>query len=140
MNFWYFVMRRVIDDSLEYFFILWERRKKKWRNLIGREKSILISAIKNASIFHAIRMQIRMILTVCSVIARYMPWVRNAVGISGIRKRELKTAQTVCFRISEKTMGMSQENTRNWLIWWKEQRKVSANKRRMRRCLERSEQ
>ena len=32
------------------------------------------------------------------------------------RKRELKTAQTVCFRISEKTMGMSQENTRNWLI------------------------
>ena len=52
-------------------------------------------------------------LTVCSVIARYMPWVRNAVGISGIRKRELKTAQTVCFRISEKTMDMSQENTRN---------------------------
>ena len=40
----------------------------------------------------------------------------NAVGISGIRKRELKTAQTVCFRISEKTMDMSQENTRNWLI------------------------
>ena len=41
---------------------------------------------------------------------------KNAVGISGIRKRELKTAQTVCFRISEKTMDMSQENTRNWLI------------------------
>ena len=57
-----------------------------------------------------------MILTVCFVIARYMPWVRNAVGSSGIRKMELKTAQTVCFRISEKTMGMSQENTRNWLI------------------------
>ena len=31
-------------------------------------------------------------------------------------ERELKTAQTVCFRISEKTMDMSQENTRNWLI------------------------
>ena len=46
-----------------------------------------------------------MILTVFSVIARYMPWVRNAVGISGIRKRELKTAQTVCFRISEKNYG-----------------------------------
>ena len=28
-------------------------------------------------------------------------------------ERELKTAQTVCFRISEKTMDMSQENTRN---------------------------
>ena len=65
MNFWYFVMRRVIDDSLEYFFILWERRKKKWRNLIGREKSILISAIKNASIFHAIRMQIRINCLFC---------------------------------------------------------------------------
>lgn len=57
---------------------------------------------KKCEFFRVIRMQIRMILTVCSVIARYMPWVRNAVGISGIRKRELKTAQTVCFRISEK--------------------------------------
>ena len=83
---------------------------------IEKGRNILISAIRNVNFFRVIRMQIRMILTVCSVIARYMPWVRNAVGISGIRKRELKTAQTVCFRISEKTMDMSQENTRNWLI------------------------
>ena len=90
--------------------------KKKYAGGSGIGKNILISAIRNVNFFRVIRMQIRMILTVCSVIARYMPWVRNAVGISGIRKRELKTAQTVCFRISEKTMDMSQENTRNWLI------------------------
>ena len=94
----------------------WHRTESCGAHRAGESKNILISAIRNVNFFRVIRMQIRMILTVCSVIARYMPWVRNAVGISGIRKRELKTAQTVCFRISEKTMDMSQENTRNWLI------------------------
>ena len=65
-------------------------RKKEKRNgetLFGEgKKSILISAIKNASIFHAIRMQIRMILIVCSVIVHYMRWEINAEGIFDIQR------------------------------------------------------
>lgn len=46
----------------------------------------------------------------------YMLWARNAGEISVIQIRELKTVQTVCFRIKERIMDISLENIRNWLI------------------------
>ena len=158
MNFQCFVMWREIDNLLEYFFISssdgwdwWRLRKRNYSGKIktcnrrgevamekpyweGKEYSYF--SHKKCEFFpchkNADPDDFNCLFCYCPLYA--------LVGISGIRKRELKTAQTVCFRISEKTMDMSQENTRNWLIWWKGQRKVSANKRRMRCCLERSEQ
>ena len=48
-----------------------------------KEYSFLV--IKNVSFFPVIREQILRILTVCFVIALYMHWVINVVGIFGIQ-------------------------------------------------------
>ena len=78
--------------------------------------SSLISAIKNASIFHAIKEQIRKILTACSVIVRCMHWEINAVVISILRKAESRIALRVNFLTEERIMDISQENIRNLRI------------------------
>lgn len=161
MNFQCFVMWREIDNLLEYFFISssdgwdwWRMRKRNYSGKIktcnrrgevamekpyweGKEYSYF--SHKKCEFFRVIRMQIRMILTVCLLLPAICPgWeMRWEFPVYG---KGIKDCTNCMLPHKRKTMGMSQENTRNWLIWWKEQRKVSANKRRMRCCLERSEQ
>ena len=73
---------------------------------IGKTKNTLISAIRNVSIFHAIKELIQRTLTVCSAIARFMPLEKNAAEISNIMRRDLKTVRIVSSLIRRKTMVM----------------------------------
>ena len=81
-----------------------------------KEKSIPISVTKNASIFHAIKEQIRRILTACSVIVRCMHWEINAAVIFTSQKVGSRTVRRVNFLTEEKIMDISQGSTRNLRI------------------------
>ncbi len=73
---------------------------------IGKTKNTLISAIRNVSIFHAIKELIQRTLTVCSAIARFMPLETNAAEISNIMRRDLKIVRIVSSLIRRKTTVM----------------------------------
>ena len=85
---------------------MYEIRREIWRKNIGKTKNTLISAIRNESIFHAIKELIQRTLTVCSAIARFMHLETNAAEISNIMRRDLKIVRIVSYLIRRKTTVM----------------------------------